>query len=221
MVNVAYKHVLFDYDGCLGNTLGAWTWAIRRCSEKFGMNLNVAQINEQMRWGLRKVRGQGLGEMQVLPYYDMVREIAKTPVFAAKLHDGAKELLLDLSAAGKGLAVVSTNILELRELLAKDDILHLFRAVVTNRDVKNNKPHPEGIEFALRILRGNKADAVMVGDTGNDLAAARNAGIDFILFHPGGAPLLYEPAELVAHPPKHIVESHYELRELLIKGLSP
>jgi HAD superfamily hydrolase (TIGR01548 family) len=60
-----------------------------------------------------------------------------------------------------------------------------FRTVVTMDDVKNIKPHPEGL---LKILgRRDPATAVYLGDNIDDALAARDAGVPFMAILPRDA----------------------------------
>ncbi len=60
-----------------------------------------------------------------------------------------------------------------------------FRWVVTMDDVKNIKPHPEGL---LKILAGRSAEkALYVGDNIDDALAARDAGMPFMAILPRGS----------------------------------
>jgi HAD superfamily hydrolase (TIGR01548 family) len=60
-----------------------------------------------------------------------------------------------------------------------------FRTVVTMDDVKNIKPHPEGL---LKILgRRPPSSALYLGDNVDDALAARDAGVPFMAILPRGA----------------------------------
>jgi HAD superfamily hydrolase (TIGR01548 family) len=60
-----------------------------------------------------------------------------------------------------------------------------FRTVVTTDDVKNIKPHPEGL---LKILgRRAPSSALYLGDNVDDALAARDAGVPFMAILPRGA----------------------------------
>ena len=61
---------------------------------------------------------------------------------------------------------------EMREL----DILDRFHVVVGLEDVTNPKPHPETIELALSHLGIRPNEALVVGDSAADIAAAQAAG---------------------------------------------
>lgn len=59
-----------------------------------------------------------------------------------------------------------------------------FRRVVTMDDVKNGKPHPEGL---LKILgKRDPRSAIYLGDNIDDALAARDAGVPFMAILPPG-----------------------------------
>jgi HAD superfamily hydrolase (TIGR01548 family) len=60
-----------------------------------------------------------------------------------------------------------------------------FRTVITMDDVKNIKPHPEGL---LKILgQRDPSSALYMGDNIDDALAARDAGVPFMAILPRGA----------------------------------
>jgi HAD superfamily phosphatase len=60
-----------------------------------------------------------------------------------------------------------------------------FRGVVTTDDVKQSKPHPEGL---LKILDNrDPGTAIYLGDNIDDALAARDAGVPFMAILPRGA----------------------------------
>jgi HAD superfamily hydrolase (TIGR01548 family) len=60
-----------------------------------------------------------------------------------------------------------------------------FRKIVTMDDVKNGKPHPEGL---LAIVDGrDPSTAIYVGDNVDDALAARDARVPFLAILPRGA----------------------------------
>lgn len=52
-----------------------------------------------------------------------------------------------------------------------------FSVIVGGDDVKKLKPSPEGIKMILKKFGVNKKDALMIGDTPDDLMAGKAAGI--------------------------------------------
>ena len=97
---------------------------------------------------------------------------------------GVMELLRAAAAAGVPLAICTGGLPDEIELARRTiGAEGLFAAVVTARDVRHGKPHPEGYRLALKRLRaatGRKIRAavcVVVEDSPAGIDAARAAGL--------------------------------------------
>lgn len=91
--------------------------------------------------------------------------------------DGTVELLTRLSRLYK-LAIVSTRPeADLRAYLDRYGLTGCVQAVVGSDSTRRIKPHPEPLLRALDLLNVAAEQAVMVGDTTVDIAAARAAGV--------------------------------------------
>jgi YjjG family noncanonical pyrimidine nucleotidase len=115
---------------------------------------------------------------------------------------GALEAVRTLAKAFP-LALVTNGIAAVqRRRFAASPITDHFRAVVISEEAGFAKPDPRIFEPALRKT-GTAADEVLyVGDSvTSDMAAARNAGMDFCWLNPGGeaaAPDGYSPAFVIS-----------------------
>jgi phosphoglycolate phosphatase len=106
-------------------------------------------------------------------------------------YPGVREALERLRSAGVRMGIC-TNKPErpTRELLRDLRLLPYFQAVFGGDTVAGvKKPDPRLIEAVLDALGARPAEAVMVGDAANDVAAARAAGIPVILRAGGYAPV--------------------------------
>ena len=65
---------------------------------------------------------------------------------------------------------------ELDILLTKFELNSYFEVFVTTDDVQNIRPHPEIINKAISLLNVKPREVICVGDTVNDILAAKNAG---------------------------------------------
>lgn len=125
--------------------------------------------------------------------------------------EGSLELLETLHGSYR-LAVVTTRArAEALAFLAHSGLEAYFEAVVTRQDVLRMKPHPEPIRKAAKLLDVTPDVCLMIGDTTNDVLAARRAGAYAIGVLSGfgtrreleraGADLIMERAgELLAEP---------------------
>jgi HAD superfamily hydrolase (TIGR01509 family) len=105
-----------------------------------------------------------------------------------RLLPGARETLDALHARGVPQALVTSGNRERVERdLATLDLTEFFQTLVCKEEVAMRKPHPEGLLTALSRLACTPEDAVYVGDSPEDIAMARAAGV-YAVAIPGGFP---------------------------------
>ena len=94
---------------------------------------------------------------------------------------GASETLHRLSGASIPLAIVSQKLrYRVEEVLQREGLLDRFAVVLGAEDVTAFKPDPSGLLLALERLAVPAEDAIYVGDTTIDAAAAANASVRFV-----------------------------------------
>ena len=71
------------------------------------------------------------------------------------------------------------------------------------------------LEKGMSNLKGNKNEAIMIGDSRKDLEAANNAGIDSILVYPKSHSIFYKFDELKAYKPTYIVSGLKEITDII------
>jgi HAD superfamily hydrolase (TIGR01509 family) len=91
---------------------------------------------------------------------------------------GIVGVLEDLVGRNYVLGIVTNGTRE-RVLREIDDLelRHVFRIVVCHEDVVNRKPHPEGLELAIRRMQKSPGVCCYVGDSPDDIAMGRSAGV--------------------------------------------
>ncbi len=95
-----------------------------------------------------------------------------------RLVEGGEETILGLGRKGYRLGIVSSG--SQRRVVREIDELGLdstFQVVVCNEDTVNKKPHPEGLEKAMRALNISKEVCSYVGDTPEDIQMGKNAQV--------------------------------------------
>ena len=96
-------------------------------------------------------------------------------------------------------------------ILAHFELLPEFRVVIGPEDVVRLKPDPEMIQAILRITGSPPEEALLVGDTDNDIRAGKNARILTC-----GAAYGYFPRErLQAQDPDFLIDARLELLTVL------
>jgi phosphoglycolate phosphatase len=135
----------------------------------------------------------------------------------SQVYDGLIPVLDALAASGAALSVCTNKRTDLSICLL--DALNLSRhfvAIVGGDAVKNRKPHPDHFIAAVRAAHGDPARALMVGDSINDVAAAKAANAPVAVYAHGYTDTA--PALLGADA----VFNHYnELPDLALRLLGP
>jgi phosphoglycolate phosphatase len=106
------------------------------------------------------------------------RHYAQMLTRTTKPFDGVVEGLVAMQGMGLKLACV-TNKPErfTRPLLARTGLLDYFGAVVSGDSLPEKKPSPEPLYLAADMLGVDRRALLVIGDSANDVAAARNAGV--------------------------------------------
>jgi HAD superfamily hydrolase (TIGR01549 family) len=121
---------------------------------------------------------------------------------------GAQETITGLKQKGYRLGVVSSGSecrvgREIREL----GLEHFFETVVCNEQMGNKKPHPEGLETAMRSLGCSSEVSCYVGDSPEDIEMGKRAGMLTV-----GVRSDYPTSwKLKSHQPDILIESLTEL----------
>ena len=205
--------VLFDIDGTLVDSIGAYFEVGRLAAEPYGFEFTLEHVRLCMATGINFWKelipehhpdGAALAKaMSAHAAREWPRVLRKT----GALFDGVAQTLDALKSRGIKLGIVSGARPEVMEILAAQGILDRFDTVVLGADVTRQKPDPEGISKALSELQVAPEAALYVGDTPIDIQASRSAGVRVVSVLTGAA----DSALLSAYGPDRIIASHARL----------
>ena len=134
------------------------------------------------------------------------------------LYPGARELLDALAARGLPMALLTNKPGKpTLKILDHLDILRHFAQVVPGDGPLGKKPDPTGLTAILQVMNTAPERAVLVGDSLQDLEAARAAGTAIVAFRGG----LGDAAALAARNPTATVDTLAELQTFLTAGEAP
>ena len=169
--------VLFDWDGTLVDSAQLGLKAFEQSFAELGMTFdheiyrrvyspNWYLVYEAM--GLPKEKWQMADDLWIHNYGEQTAQ----PV------EGATETIVGLHQKGYRLGVVSSgsDCRVAREIteLGLDSV---FDIVVCNEQMGNKKPHPEGLQTAMRSLGRSREESCYVGDSPEDIEMGKRAGI--------------------------------------------
>ena len=219
--------VLFDLDGTLLDTAGDIALALSRAFADHGHEGPApAAVRQMIGKGApvlveRAVLAQGLsldaaGRAALLErFFHHYGRLQDMDECAAEPYPGAREALVTLHAAGLPLAVVTNKYHRFAVgLLQRLDLARHLRVVVGGDTCERRKPDPMPLHHACTQLGVAPADALMVGDSANDVEAARAAGMPVVLV-PYGYTEGEDPRQW---PCDHMVDNLAQLPGLLGVG---
>jgi HAD superfamily hydrolase (TIGR01509 family) len=181
------RAVLFDWDGTLVDTAEASYRCYVRLFDELGVpfDRDTYARTYSPNW-YHTFRMLGVPEER----WAMADErwLAHFACEQVRLIDGALELIEALTSRGLAMGIVTSGSKArvLRELDGHG-LAQRVHECVFGSDVEQKKPHPEGLHLCLDRLAVAPTEAVYVGDSPEDIAMARAAGV-FSIAIPGPYP---------------------------------
>jgi HAD superfamily hydrolase (TIGR01509 family) len=184
--------VLFDVDGTLIDSNDAHAAAWVQAFQELGVTVDPIQVR----------RSIGMGGDKLMPAVSGITEESATGARIAKRRGeifqaeflphlrpfpDADRLVAAVTARGlRAVAASSASKDDLIPLLDVAGARSLLDDWTSSDDADESKPAPDIIEAALGRAGVPAANAVLIGDTPYDIAAARSAGVRVIAFRCGG-----------------------------------
>ncbi|MGI8758288.1 MAG: HAD family hydrolase [Acidimicrobiales bacterium] len=202
--------LLFDIDGTLADTTYLHVVAWRRAFLDSGLDVAAAAIHSRIGMGAGQLMRDLVGEERPdvkdgwRRHFDELKpEIRAFP--------GAGDLLREVARRGGKVVLASSSEKDdVEALVAAIDAPEAVSGVTSAGDVGEAKPSPEVFQVALDQAGGDRAAALVVGDTVWDVQASGKAGMGCVGLRSGGigtaeldqagALAVYrDPADLLEH----------------------
>ena len=201
--------VLFDLDGVLVDSRPALRRALFETIDDAGIEADESAIEAHLTDSPARIMSRhGLKWEEVRPAYWRNLEDARRT--STGVFDGIQQVLDYLKDASIPMGVV-TSLPSRQARIALGEIAGYFKVLVAHEDAERAKPAPDGILLAARRLNAAVARSLFVGDTHNDLMAARSARMRSIAVLWG----LESQADLARYSPDYIVSTPQELQGTL------
>lgn len=178
-----YKYFLFDWDGSLADTLPIWFAGFKKVFAGYGVVLESEVIGSEIigDWeGPKK-----FGVVDIEGFYEELSSLIIDDLNAVKLNSGVKELLEKIKTEGGKIGIVTSSRKRwVKGALRNNGLRDLVDVFLGKEDVEFDKPSPEGVLKALKLMQGRPEEALMMGDNGKDIMAGRRAGVRTGLYFP-------------------------------------
>jgi phosphoglycolate phosphatase len=179
------RAVILDLDGTLIDTAGEIVAAMNRMLEEFGLQvLEPRAIEALIGRGVRSLCERALAQVDGGALINVDRAVerfeahyAQTVGTDSRLFPRAMAGLRRLAEAGMPLSVVTNKPRFFTEmLLKKADVHALMKGIVAGDDGIARKPAGDMLLAACEKMGTRPAETLMLGDSDNDVLAARAAG---------------------------------------------
>jgi pyrophosphatase PpaX len=205
--------VLFDFDGTVVDS-GSMILASFRHATKTVLDRELsdaellAAVGTPLHVQMRLIDAERADEL-----VDVYRAHNEPLHDALQPCDGIMDVLRQLKDEGRRLGIVTAKRGATVELaFAALPLRVYFDVVVAAEDVERHKPAPDPVLVALERLHGQPDEAVYVGDSPFDVAAAKAAGVHSVAVTWGG---IYDEGALRAEEPDTVVSTPRELLDVL------
>lgn len=169
--------LLFDWDGTLVDSAQLGLTAFEQSFVALGMVFNHEIYREvySPNWysvyeamGLPKEKWQRADELWTHHYGEQTAELVP----------GAKQTIDDLQQKGYRLGIVSSgNGSRVAREITNLGLEGVFEVIICHEQMEKRKPHPEGLETAMRLLSLSRAESCYVGDSPEDIEMGKRAGV--------------------------------------------
>lgn len=219
--------VLFDLDGTLVDSLPDLTWCGNKMQHQLG--LPARSQDDALAWvgnGVERLVKRFLtGDMHAEPDEELLRNGLGlfTRLYAdnlsahSEVYPGVRDCLQRLQGTALRIGCVTNKPERFsRRLLELLDIDKYFELIVGGDTTPRQKPDPMPLHYAAQHFGLEYDECLMVGDSSNDVAAARAAGFSVV-----AVPYGYNHGRSIEESnPDLVVDNLVELAELLIGDIA-
>ena len=181
-----YKTYIFDLDGTLLDTLNDLHASCNYALRTHGMpERSLEEVRQFVGNGVKKLMERAIPNGLENPLFEDTSQTFRQHYLLHNLdttlpYPGIMEMLQQLKAQGKRIAVVSNKFYAATQDLCKHFFGDTIQVAIGEREDIKKKPAPDTVLEALRQLQVTRQDAVYVGDSEVDVETARNSGIPCI-----------------------------------------
>jgi HAD superfamily hydrolase (TIGR01662 family) len=211
-MDIKFKYLLFDWDGCLVDTLPFWFEGMKKGLEYFNIETSDDIIKKGFQ-GWNIFSDLGVSSMKI--FTEQVYNYVNRNLCNVEFYEGVIDTLKLLKQKGIKLAIVtSTEKEKVNAVLERYSMTNFFDCIIGRNDVKKQKPDTESILKAIEILKGEKSLTAIIGDSEVDVKAGQNAGISTIWFSSKRNQIYHNYVDEIKPKPNFIINDFREIVEL-------
>jgi pyrophosphatase PpaX len=207
------KNLIFDLDGTLIDSSQGVVEAVNYSLRQVGQPEQKPEVIKAfIGYPLEKMYPHFTNAPLQELYTHFQVKAAETIVASTEILPGVAQMLRQLDERGYRMAIATTKIrANVNGILEKLGWQELFRATTAGDEVKKSKPDPSILRLTLKRLKAEPSETIVVGDTINDILAARVVPMKVVAV---ASPFGGRQKVIAAHP-DFFIESITELLDLL------
>jgi HAD superfamily hydrolase (TIGR01509 family) len=177
--------LLFDWDGTLNDSALNGFAAFQKSLDELGVlfTQEFYEANYSPNWytmyetlRLPREQWQRADDLWIHHYADA----------PTRLVEGARSTIIELQRRGYRLGIVTSGShCRVTRELAEIELASAFEVVVCNEHIENKKPHPEGLEQAMRLAGSRPEECSYVGDAPEDIQMGKSARVHTVAVRSG------------------------------------
>jgi pyrophosphatase PpaX len=207
------KAILFDLDGTLINTnnliVKTFQFVLK---ERLKLDVKREELVKYFGEPLRDTMNRYYPQNPDLLVQAYKEHNVKIHDKLAEKFEGVEEGLFQLKELGYKIAVVtSKKRITAERGLKLFNLYDIMDAIVTPEDTQKHKPNPEPVLKACDLLKVNSEEAIMVGDSHNDILSGKNAKCLTCLVKYTAVPL----NGLLKHNPDYVIDSITDIPHII------
>ncbi|OLE51958.1 MAG: hypothetical protein AUG51_20410 [Acidobacteria bacterium 13_1_20CM_3_53_8] len=169
--------LLFDWDGTLNDSAAAGFRAFQKSLEGFDVQFDRKFYDQHYTpnwYAMYETMGLAREHWEQADSLWMQHYASEE----SKMVEGALETVIKLHSKGYNLGIVSSgNHSRIFGELQRQQLDSIFKTLVCNEQITNKKPHPEGLECAMRALDCSPRACAYIGDVPEDIEMGRRARV--------------------------------------------
>ena len=181
-----YKTYIFDLDGTLLSTLADLAASTNYALRTHHMpERSLDEVRRFVGNGVKKLMERAIPDGLNNPLFEETFATFRQHYMQHNLdttqpYPGIMQLLEQLKAEGKNIAVVSNKFYAATQALCRHFFGDLVEVAIGEREDIRKKPAPDTVNEALRQLHADRDGAVYIGDSDVDVMTAKNSGMPCI-----------------------------------------
>jgi beta-phosphoglucomutase len=177
------KAIFFDMDGVITHTMPYHFYAWKKVFKDAGLGISELEVFLREGQPGRRTIHEIFRERGIPFTKEDADDILKKKealfkrIVRQRFIPGARGFLSFLHKKGVALALVTGTSQHEAHRILPAVIVDLFDAVITSDDVRHGKPHPEPYLLALKKLRVNPSEAIVIENAPFGIKSAKAAGL--------------------------------------------